>query len=469
MGFLQAKIYPRLPVFAQNWAISVYGYMWRQRRFGGIYEQELRGFKEREGYTAQQWRDYQTVQWRKLLVHAFETVPFYRENYGNLGFTKAQFERFELEDISKLPYLTKDELRQFGTTSLLSTKREKGGQFFASSGSTGTPTQILFSHPFHQRWSAAFEARIRHWAGIDRYTSRGMIGGRRVLPDGMGHAPYYRFNFAEKQTYFSAYHIAPNTVADYLQGIYKHHVEYMTGYAMSNYFLAKMIKSGGFTAPKLKAVITSSEKLTPEMRDCFSSVYGCKTYDSYSGVEACGLISENEYGQLLVSPDAGIMEILTEHGTSCNFGETGEIVSTGLLNFDQPLIRYKIGDSVALAANQHTRCGRNMPVIEDIKGRIEDTIIGQDGRKMVRFHGVFVHLPKVIKGQVVQLSLKQFQINVEVFQPLTSMEKNTIHQRMASQLGEIELEIREVNEIPSGPNGKFKAVISHVKQNEIQA
>ena len=48
----------------------------------------------------------------------------------------------------------------------------------------------------------------------------------------------------------------------------------------------------------------------------FLKVYGCKTYDSYSGVEACGLISENECGQLLVSPDVGIMEILNEDGSS---------------------------------------------------------------------------------------------------------------------------------------------------------
>ena len=96
MSFLQQKIYPRLPVAAQNWALSAYGYSWHKRRFGGIFEQELRGFKEREGYTAQQWRDYQTVQLRKVLIHAFETVPFYRERYTALGFSRGQFERFEL-------------------------------------------------------------------------------------------------------------------------------------------------------------------------------------------------------------------------------------------------------------------------------------------------------------------------------------------------------------------------------------
>lgn len=99
MSFLIKLIYPHLPFFAQNWAISAYGYYWHLRRFGGIFQEELRKFKERENFTSQQWRDYQTVELRKLLVHAFEMVPLYRERYGALGFTKSQFERFELEDL----------------------------------------------------------------------------------------------------------------------------------------------------------------------------------------------------------------------------------------------------------------------------------------------------------------------------------------------------------------------------------
>ena len=53
-------------------------------------------------------------------------------------------------------------------------------KFYSSSGSTGTPTSIYYSNRFHQTWSAAFEVRIREWAGIDRFTARGMIGGRKI-------------------------------------------------------------------------------------------------------------------------------------------------------------------------------------------------------------------------------------------------------------------------------------------------
>jgi phenylacetate-CoA ligase len=317
----------------------------------------------------------------------------------------------------------------------------------------------------HQKWSAAFEARIRNWAGISRFDARGMIGGRRVVNDGKSNGPFYRYNFFEKQVYFSAYHIAASTVKDYLNGIQKYHVKYMTGYAMSNFFLARFIEEMDLKAPTLKAVITSSEKLTPEMRNTFKRVYDCKTYDSYSGVEACGLISECEQGSLHISPDVGIFEIIKEDGTACKPGETGEVVSTGLINYDQPLIRYRIGDLVRLSNKQNCMCGRNMPVIDEIIGRIEDTVIGKDGREIVRFHGVFIDLNSIIEGQIIQHELDEFEVKVVVSNELTQEQKNIIEKRMCSQLGEIKVTIHEVPFIPRNANGKFKSVISKIKRD----
>ena len=460
----EEKLYSLMPVFIQNAMISAFGFSWQKRRFGGIFSQALEGFKAREGYSIKQWTQYQTVELRKLLAHAFETVPFYNSLYKKHGYKRTDLENFELEDLSKLPVLKKHDLRKYGKSLLLSAKREKRGQFFLSSGSTGTPTSILFSNKMHQRWSAAFEARIRNWAGLTRFDSRGMIGGRRVVPDGVGDGPFYRYNFFEKQVYFSAYHISPRTAQDYAYALTKYKPDYMTGYAVSNYLLARIFYEKGIEVPALKAVITSSEKLTKEMRQLFQEVYRCKTYDSYSGVEACGLISENEHGQLLVSPDVGIMEILREDGSTCQPGETGEVFSTGLLNYDQPLIRYRIGDSLKIATDQHTLCGRKMLVVDEIIGRTEDVITGPDGRKMVRFHGIFINLPNVMEGQIIQHTLQDYELKVVCNNPLTMEEQNALIARMTYQLGPANFKIIEVKEIPRTKNGKFKAVISHLPQ-----
>lgn len=460
---LADKYYKVLPPSLQNIAASAYGWYWKRRRYGGVFSEELDRFRRRENYSAEQWRSYQTDRLRELLVHAFETVPFYRAKYSAAGYSLKDFQCFELEDLKNLPYLEKQELREYGRSSLVSSKRERGGSFFASSGSSGTPTSILFSHAFHQRWSAAFEVRVRSWAGLDNKVPRGMIGGRRVVPDGEGKPPYYRYNWFERQTYFSAYHISESTAADYVRGMRKHGVEYMTGYAMSNYFLAQYIEKLGLEAPQLTAVVTSSEKLTPAMRDTFRRVYGCRTFDGYSGVEACGLITENEWGELMVSPDVGIMELLDDEGRAVSPGQVGEVVSTGLLNFDQPLIRYRIGDMAKLSANQKSESGREMPIVDEIVGRVEDVVIGPDGRKMVRFHGVFIDLPAIHSAQVVQKAVDHLDIRVVVDAHFSQDDEDIIVRRVRSQLGEIKVNVLRVSELPVGPNGKVKAVISELE------
>jgi len=420
-------------------------------------------FKERETYTKIQWQQYVNTELAKLLVHAYNNVPYYRHVFKTKGLTPDNLANFSEDDLAKIPFLEKDALRVYGKSTLLAKNLEKNGEFYASSGSTGTPTSILFSEAMHQKWSAAFECRIRNWAGLSISNARGMIGGRRIIKEADAPPPYYRYNYFEKQVYFSAYHIKPSGVKNYVNGIRKHHVEYMTGYAVSNYLLAKMILELGLKAPKLKAVITSSEKLTQEMRDTFKKVYGCKTFDSYSGVEACGLISECEFGRLHISLDVGIIEIIKHDGTHAKPGETGEAICTGLLNYDQPLIRYRIGDMLTLDANQNCNCGRKLPVVKEIIGRLEDVVIGPDGRAMVRFHGIFVDLPEVIEGQIIQHTKIDFEIKVCCNYALSAKSDELIRKRMHSQLGEINLTINQVNFIERGSNGKFKAVISHVK------
>jgi phenylacetate-CoA ligase len=460
MSGLQS-IYGKLPLALQNVAVSLYGYRWKRRRFGGVFEAELKKSKEREKFSTQQWQSYQTDQLRRLLVHSFDTVPYYKDSFSSAGWNRSRLGAIELDALSCLPLLDKQDLRKFGTTKLISAKRERGGEFFASSGSTGTPTQILFSEAMHQRWSAGFEARIRHWAGVDRFTPRGMIGGRRVVPEGKASPPYHRYNLFEKQVYFSAYHISPQSASDYVQGIRRYGIQYMTGYAMSNYFLARFIREAGINAPRLKAVITSSEKLTEQMRMTFREVYDCKTFDSWSGVEACGLVSECEFGSLHISPDLGVIELVDENGRQVAPGEEGEVVCTGLINFDQPLIRYRIGDRMRLGSG-NCPCGRAMPIIKEIVGRLEDTVIGKDGREIVRFHGIFVNLPNLVEAQVIQETLELLRIKVVTTGKWTEAEEATIRSRVHSQLGEVSVHIELVDSIPLTSNGKFKAVVSKV-------
>lgn len=457
------NIYAHLPVFVQNLAISFYGFMWKRRRFGGIFKSELSNAMEREKFTKKEWEQYKQSRFSEIVNHAFTTIPFYINKKTELGLTNDLITNISVSDISKLPFLEKDDLRKFGTSDLLCKQLPGNGEYFSSSGSTGTPTKIFYSAKMHQQWNAIFMARVRQWAGINQHMARGMIGGRRVVTNANAAPPYYRYNIFEKQVYFSAYHLSPASISDYVQGMKKFKIEYMTGYAVSIYLLALYIKQQKINAPDLKAVITSSEKLTHEMRRVMMEVFNCKVYDGWSGVEACALVSECEYGSLHISEDAGLLEILDENGKEVLAGETGEVVCTGFLNYHQPFIRYKIGDRMKKSEIQSCECGRHMPVIDEIEGRSEDVVTGPDGRQMVRFHGIFIDIGKIERAQVIQHALSEIELLIQTAEKLTLAEIKMLKQRLISQLGEVNIVITEVLKIPQTPNGKYKAVISHLK------
>lgn len=456
------RLYYELPVSIQNVCISLYGLYWKYYRYGGIFKKSYEEAHNREFYSYEQWEEFQTTELRKILLHSYDTVPFYKEKYTNSGITRDFLASITLDKLKQIPYLTKDEFRKFGKTTLLSTKKGKG-IFSYTSGSTGTPVAIYFGKAFCQKWFGICEARLRNWAGVDMETPRGMIGGKRILPDSKFNPPYYRYNIFEKQTYFSAYHIASRTAANFVEGMKKNKVEYMTGYAMGNFFLADFIEKTNLKAPKMKAVLTSGEKLTTEMRKVIEKVYDCKTFDGYSGSEACGLISETQHGELLVSPDVGIMEFIKDDGTYAKNGEIGEIISTGFLNYDQPLIRYKIGDRALLSRDQIPKSNHCMTKVDEIIGRIEDVIIAKDGRMIARFHGLFVEIVGLVAAQIEQHDCEHFYFNLVCDESFNrEITEEIIKTRVESQIGKVEIKFNYLQGLPIEKNGKIKAVISHI-------
>ncbi len=196
------------------------------------------------------------------------------------------------------------------------------------------------------------------------------------------------------------------------------------------------------------------------MRLLLNKTYQCETFDAYSSVENCGLISENEFHQKLISEDIGIVEVLDEFN---NDTTEGALISTGFLNFDQPLIRYRIGDFIKLADQQETKCKRPFRIVEEVIGRTEDVVLGLDGRKMVRFHSLFLDIKNLQRAQIIQQGDGEIEIIIQAQQPINKEGITLIEQRLKSQLGEVNTTFTIVDEIPITLNGKFKAVISNIK------
>lgn len=460
MGKLD-KIYAGMPIWAQHGAVSAFGLYWYWQRFGAGYQKSLNRYLQRDRLSREEWQAWQQSALKDLLGKAVNHVAHYREHWSDAEKKAALAGRLQ-----ELPLLEKDPIRANPRAFLREDLNLKKPLEFYTSGSTGTPIASLWTAAELRDSMAVREARSARWAGVSFRMPRATFSGRMVEPDPLSKGPFYRFNYVEQQAYFSAFHLRADTARFYLDALRRHGIQWMTGYAMSYYLLAKFILENKLSAPPLKAIITTSEKVTPEMRAVMERAFGCRVFEEYSTVENVLFAGECEAGKLHVSPDIGAVEILRPDGTPCEPGEVGEVVTTSLMHYSQPFIRYRLGD-LAAWDGEPCRCGRGMPVIKEVVGRIEDVVTGPDGRQLVRFHGIFVNQPHVREGQIIQETLDRIRVKVVPTDGFNEADIADITARVQQRLSaEVSVTVEPVAEIPRTKSGKFKAVISLLDKNQ---
>lgn len=467
MASVFEKVYPFAPVWAQNLAISAYGLGWRKERLGGDFESHVAGYRERDRWPADRMREYVDARLRGVLLHSFDQVPYYRRKWTEAGLCRADIERMTASTLTELPVTPKADLRQFPEQFIAESYCGKQLKEQKTSGSTGTPIVAVCTADEHRQFIAVREVRSLGWAGTSIKDPRSMIGGRMVVPKATSDAPYHRYNLAERQVYFSAYHISPSTVAAYVAAWDKYRPSLLTGYAHSHFSLARMMAEQGLRLDyEPRALVLSSEKLTEEMKRVIAGSFRARAYEEYAAVENCALATECEAGSLHASQDFGITEIVDAANQAVEPGEEGRVLCTSLVKLSQPLIRYEIGDAASWS-KERCACGRDhLPVLREVMGRLEDVVVGPDGREMVRFHGIFVALPHVAEAQVIQETLDRLTIKLVPTSGYGVADETLIRQRINDRLPGVRVDIEMVASIPRSERGKFRAVVSRLTPAE---
>jgi len=451
-------LYARLPLVAQHGAVTAFGAGWAWARFGPGFRRHVEGFRVRDRWDADSWERFTSETVTAYTSSAVDHVPYYRSTYSAEELRAAR-----RGQLAELPLLDKEPLRQDPERFVDPTRRPRRPRVYLTSGSSGTPISTIWSTDELRASMALREVRSAGWAGVSFRQPRATFSGRMVEPDPDSSGPYYRFNVVERQIYLSAFHVRPDTAAAYVRAFRRHRIQWATGYAVSFALLARFILDAGLEPLSLRAVITTSEKLTDPMRAQISAAFGCPVFEEYAAVENAFFASACSHGSLHVSPDAGVVEILRPDGSHTDPGEVGEVVVTALLRRVQPLIRYRIGD-LAAWSDEPCACGRAMPVISEVTGRIEDVLVGPDGRQLVRFHGVFVGMDHVAEAQVVQEALDRFRVVVVPDAGFGDADTAEIVRRMRQRLGDVSVDVLTVDHIPRTASGKFQAVVSEINQ-----
>ncbi len=452
------NIYSRLPIWGQNLAVTAYGVGWYWKRLGPGFKAQTESFRRREVWSLDRLMEWQEESLGRLLVEAASSVPFYADLWTADERAAARRGR-----LAGLPLLEKAQLRGQELRFLRRGLDAERMLVFHTSGSTGTPIATHWTVPELRKAMALREARSAGWAGVSFHQPRATFSGRMAVPETQVGGPYHRFNAVERQVYFSPFHLSATTAGSYVEALHRHRIRWLTGYAVSFYLLAQHMLEQRLEAPEsLEAVITTSEKVTPEMRSVLERAFRAKVFEEYSTVENISFAGDCEHGRLHVSPEAGVIEILRPDGSACELGEAGEVVATGLIRRGQPLIRFRLGDQAAWDP-EPCPCGRQLPVLQEVFGRLEDVVEGPDGRRMVRFHGIFVDLPHAREGQVIQETLHRIRVKVVPSPAWNEEDVAEVRRRIRARLGpDVEVVVQTVDVIPRTAAGKFQAVISQI-------
>jgi phenylacetate-CoA ligase len=301
------------------------------------------------------------------------------------------------------------------------------------------------------------------WYGVSRHDRWAILGGQLVTPVAQRRPPFWVWNAALHQLYMSTYHLAPEHLPAYIDALRQHRITYLWGYPSSLYELALgVLQAGRAGTLPLKVVITNAEPLLPYQRETIRKAFGCEVRETYGMAEIVAAASECETGRLHEWPEVGIVEVL-EGGAPVLRGTTGDLVATGLLNEDMPLIRYTVGDRVSLSASRAPcPCGRTQPIVAAIEGRSDDTLVTRDGRRIGRLDPVFKAGLPIREAQIIQETFDRLRVRFVPAADFTPAAERALEQAIRARVGDMQIVLESLTSIPRTANGKFRAVICKI-------
>ncbi len=390
-----------------------------------------------------------------MLHRAATRVPYYRTQWE---LRRQRGDHSAVDVLTNWPVLEKDDVRQQPEAFVADDCNLRQMFNDHTSGSTGKPLNLWLSRETLQAWYALAEARWRSWYGVSRKDRWAILGGQLVTPVGAKAPPFWVWNAPLRQLYMSSYHLAPEMIPAYLDALVSYRIHFVFGYTSSMYTLAREALRLGRHDVRMAVVITNAEPILDHQRQVISAAFGCPVRETYGMAEIVAALSECEHGQLHLWPEAGVVELLHE-GHEAAPGQSGDLVATGLVNADMPLIRYRTGDRATRAAPGRCTCGRTLPRLAGIDGRIDDLVITRDGRRIGRLDNVFKDDLPIREAQIIQERLDHFRILCVPAPGYGPEAERVLAERLRDRVGDVGVTVESVNEIARGASGKFRGVI----------
>ncbi len=386
----------------------------------------------------EQKRALQSERLVKQVKNVYDNVPFYTKKMKELGVEPGDIKG--VDDIHKLPFTTKEDLRNNYPFGLRAVPQEQIVRLQGTSGTTGKLTIVPYTQQDVDTWGECV-ARSLTMAGLTHEDRIHVCYGYGLFTGGIG--------LDQGANALGA------TVIPMSSGNTKRQLMCMedfeaTAFACTPSYAAFLgeaaIESGIIDRLKVKASINGAEPWTEEMRLKIEEMFNINTFDIYGLCEITGpgvAMDCIHHKGLHIQDDHFYPEVLNPADqTPCEDGVEGELVFTTLTKQGMPLLRYRTKDLTRISRDK-CECGRTQPRISKFTGRTDDM-------KVIRGVNVF---PTQVEGALLSLGNILTPNYMLVVDRKNNMDSLTVMVEVAEEY--MSDEIRKIEEI----RGKVSAVL----------
>lgn len=399
--------------------------------------------KKTEKLSKNELEKNQVLMMKKILKHAYDNSPFYRDLYDRHCFNVEDFK--SLEDLPKIPCIEKKDL-------LLKNKLiqiEKGlGRLIYSETSGSTGEALMFKRT--KDWDAAARAamfRGYSWYDVKPWSYGGYFWGFNFS------SPFKTRLFDFLQNRIRLFKYDKNEVISFCKKLKS--ADYLEGYSSMIYETARIINNKGISNDfNIKMVKGTSEKIFKHYQNEVIKAFGCKMISEYGSSESGLIAFECKHGNMHVAMENVIVEEVDN-----------EIVVTNLWSYSFPIIRYKLGDYIELLDDETCKCGMKHQIIKEVTGRVGNMIIGNQGSyPSLTLYYIFKNLAinqgLVLRYQAIQREKGFLEFNIE--NELTDEEIDFVLSEAKVYFhDDIDCSV-SIKTIPILRDGKLKDFISYV-------
>lgn len=420
-----------------------------KRAFFGVVG--LLGLWIRAHYSEARLKRYQSRRLQKMIKCAYKSVPYYRNLFDRIGIAPSQIK--SVEDLKKVPFLTKEMIRENYEELVSDDSRAKRPYFRSlyTSGSTGLNLKITLND-FEYIYSRTLVEFGYLKSGAHRWDKLVLIQNdpqhsNEIRLSSVGLLKIYSLDMKAGP-------------ASNVEELNRKKPELIC--ACPSYFvlMAKHIVERGVPFYKPRVVFTHGEMLTEKTKEILESTFSCTVHDTYGSMEFFRIAYECPFGRLHVMEDSVIVEV--DDSTKDADG-SAEIVVTSLYHKVMPFIRYKLGDRIVLSP-ERCPCGSSRWVIKKIHGRSDDYLTLPSGTKVAGWAIDLVSVPGVLEYKVVQKMKDLIEVFVRTTLEFNGESENQIKRLILDccQGETVQICIKKTQDPLRGESGKLRSIVSEV-------